>query len=50
MIILSEKLNKESLLNLSSLGEEETFFDDIVKASPEVREKIIEVVNQWIKM
>ena len=119
MIILSEKLDKESLLNLSSLGEKETFFEDIVKcvvdieqkllainaelhsdleeyllqngsanknlygininledfeiefdslinpprnredgypragryvASPEVREKIIEVVNQWIKM
>ncbi len=31
MIILSEKIDKEALLNISVLGETESYFDDIIK-------------------
>ena len=43
MIILKERINKSSLLNLSSLGEEKSYFEDIVKCVVDVERELLAI-------
>ena len=43
MIILKERISKKSLLDLKTLGEKESFFEDIVKCVVDVERELLAI-------